>query len=384
MNPPNRTWTLLVWALSCILFSLVVVGCDGDAATSQENLAKPVRVEKIARGDIADVLVYPATLRAHNEVRIFSTIPDLILEFPWNDGDEIERGERVALIKRGAMDQGLANMSAQVEGLDAQIANTESELERTRGLLAAGAVAQAAFDRLDTQLKSLQAQRKAMLAARGQLAVQAGNAYITAPISGVIASKALERGDMAVPQMPLCRILGIDRLKLDIRLVESDVRRVQVDQKVKLHLDAYPKQTFDGKVTSILPYMDPATRTNTVEVTLDNPKDEKSGQRLLKPGMFGRAEFIVAMHQNVLLAPEPSLLLDNDILAKQKPGELLRKAFVVDEQNIARQRLVRCGARKGSTYEVLDGLKEGDRIITRGQHGLQDGQQVEVMEASSE
>jgi RND family efflux transporter MFP subunit len=371
-------WTLMVGALA-----LTVTGCNRDATATQESLGKPVRVEKVGRGDIADVLVYPATLRAYSEVRIFSTIPDLILEFPWNDGDEIQRGERVALIKRGAMDQGLANMSAQVEGLDAQIANTESELERTRGLLAAGAVAQAAYDRLDTQLKSLQAQRKAMLAARGQLAVQAGNAYITAPISGVIAGKALERGDMAVPQVPLCRILGVDRLKLDIRLVESDVRRVKLDQEVKLHLDAYPNRTFDGKVTSILPYMDPATRTNTVEVTLDNPKDE-AGLRLLKPGMFGRAEFIVAVHEKVLLAPEPSLLLDNDVLAKQQPGELLRKAFVVDDQNIARERLVRCGARKGSTYEVLEGLKEGDRIITRGQHGLQDGQRVEVMEASSE
>ncbi len=383
MKAPNRTWMLLVWPLMLGVLAVTAAGCNPDAAATQDSLGKPVRVEKVARGDIADVLVYPATLRAHNEVRIFSTIPDLILEFPWNDGDEIQRGERVALIKRGAMDQGLANMSAQVEGLDAQIANTESELERTRGLLAAGAVAQAAYDRLDTQLKSLQAQRKAMLAARGQLAVQAGNAYITAPISGVIAGKALERGDMAVPQVPLCRILGIDRLKVDIRLVESDVRRVKLDQEVKLHLDAYPARTFDGKVTSILPYMDPATRTNTVEVTLDNPKDD-SGVRLLKPGMFGRAEFIVALHDKVLLAPEPSLLLDNDVLAKQKPGELLRKAFVVDDQNIARERLVRCGARKGSTYEVLDGLKEGDRLITRGQHGLQDGQRVEVMEASSE
>lgn len=383
MNRPNAAWMLLAWTLMVGALALTVTGCNRDATATQESLGKPVRVEKVGRGDIADVLVYPATLRAYSEVRIFSTIPDLILEFPWNDGDEIQRGERVALIKRGAMDQGLANMSAQVEGLDAQIANTESELERTRGLLAAGAVAQAAYDRLDTQLKSLQAQRKAMLAARGQLAVQAGNAYITAPISGVIAGKALERGDMAVPQVPLCRILGVDRLKLDIRLVESDVRRVKLDQEVKLHLDAYPNRTFDGKVTSILPYMDPATRTNTVEVTLDNPKDE-AGLRLLKPGMFGRAEFIVAVHEKVLLAPEPSLLLDNDVLAKQQPGELLRKAFVVDDQNIARERLVRCGARKGSTYEVLEGLKEGDRIITRGQHGLQDGQRVEVMEASSE
>jgi len=373
----------LLLLLVVLIVALESTGCNkgGDAA-GNETHAKPVRVEKIGRGNIADVLSYPATLRAYNEVRVFSTIPDRILEFPWEDGDEIKRGDRVALIMKAGMDQGLANMSAQVEGLDAQIANLESELERTKGLLSAGAVAQTAYDRLDTQLKSLRAQRKAMLAARGQLAVQAGNAYVTAPISGVIANKALEKGDMAAPQIPLCRILGIDQLKVDIRLVEADVPRVFPAQVVKLHFDAFPDETFEGKVTSILPYLDPATRTNTVEVTLDNPKDAKTGHRRLKPGMFGRAELVVAMRDNVVVVPEPALLLDNEILAKQKPGERLRKAMIVDADNIARTREVRCGARKGSMYEVLDGLKEGDRIIVRGQHALQDGTRVEIMEAS--
>lgn len=381
----KRRWMLLWMICFLCVTTLCVAGCDkGAGAETKGETAKPVRVEAVKRADIAEVLSYPATLRAYNEVRVFSSIPDRILEFPWEDGDEIERGERVALIKKAGMDQGLANMSAQVEGLDAQIANLESELERTSGLLNAGAVAQSAYDRLETQLKSLRAQRKAMLAARGQLAVQAGNAYITAPISGVIASKSLEKGDMAVPQIPLCRILGIDRLKVDIRLVESDVPRVHVDQLVKLYFDAYPDRVFEGKVTSVLPFMDPATRTNTVEVTLDNPKDEKTGLRPLKPGMFGRAELVVAIRDGVVVAPEHALLLDNEILGTAKPGEHLRKAMIVDAESVAHARVVEIGARQGSLYEVKKGLSEGDRIIVRGQHALQDGTRVEVVEASPE
>lgn len=380
---PRRLIVALVILLASIS-SLVLSGCNKDAGASATAEAKPVRVETIGRANIADLITYPATLRAYNEVRVFSTIPDQILDFPWEDGDEVERGQRIALIKKGGMDQGIANMSAQVEGIDAQIKNLESELERTRVLLDTGAVAQTAFDRIETQVATLRAQRKALLAARGQLADRAGDAYITAPIAGVIANKALERGDIAVPQFPLCRILGVDRLKVDIRLVEADVRRVHADQIVKLHLDAYPDRTFEGKVTSILPYMDPATRTNTIEVTLDNPVDAKSKQRPLKPGMYGRAEIVVAERSNVIVAPEPALLLDNEVLEKQKSGEVLRKAFVIDDQSVARQRIVRCGARKGSQYEVLEGLAQGDRIVIRGQHGLQDGQRVEVMEASPE
>lgn len=379
----SRFLSALFALLLLALPNAVACKKDAGASESQKTLPKPVRIATIGRADIADVLNYPAELRAHAEVRIFSTIPDRILDFPWENGDEIKRGERVALVRRDGMDRGLTSMSAQLEGLDAQITNLESELERTRNLLGAGAVAQSAYDRVDTQLKALVAQRKALTASRGQLAVTAGNAYITSPIDGVIAGKRLERGDMAAPQIPLCTVLGIDVLKVEIRLVESDVPKVKPGQEVVIRLDAYPDRTFKGKVTVVLPYMDPATRTNGIEIVLDNPKNE-SGQRLLKPGMFGKAELVVSEEKNVVVAPEPALLLDNDVLEKQKPGEVIRKAMVIDAQNIAHERVVRCGARKGSLYQVRDGLNEGDRIVVRGQHGLKDGQLVEVMEASKE
>jgi len=368
-------------ALAIVVMAL---GCKKASAVNEGEKPKPVRVEKLGRADIVDAISYPATLRAHNEVRIISTIPDIILDFPLEDGDEVKRGQRIALIRRDGMDKGLANMAAQIDGVDAQLANIESELDRTRGLLDAGAVATSAFDRLETQYKTLKAQRRSLDAARGQLAVTAGNAYITSPIDGVVAGKMLERGDMAAPQIPLCRVLGVDRLKVDIRLVETDVPKVRVGQDVVLTMDAYPGREFPGKATRVLPYLDPATRTNGVEITLDNALDPKTGQRPLKPGMFGRAEIVVAERKAVLVVPEPALLLDNELLSQQQPGQIVRKAMVVDGEGIARQRVVHCGARKGSLYQVLDGLAEGDRIIVRGQHGLRDGQRVEIVDAKSE
>jgi len=186
---------------------------------------------------------------------------------------------------------------------------------------------------------------------------------------------------MAVPQIPLCSVITLDRLKVKLKLIESDVAKVKEGQEVKVFLDAYPGRPFLGKVTNIMPYLNAGTRTNTVEVVLDNPKDKDTGMRALKPGMFGRAELIVAMHEQVLAAPEPALLLDNKILEEQKPGEMVRKAFVVDSDSVAHERLVRLGARKGSLYEVLGGLSSDERIVVRGQHGLKDGEKVEIVTA---
>jgi membrane fusion protein (multidrug efflux system) len=282
---------------------------------------------------------------------------DRVVSFPWEDGDEIKEGQRVAQIRSVGLSKGLQGMSAQLDGLDAQIKNTRAEVERSRQLLNRGVLTQSQFDQIKTGLDAAEANRRALAANRGQLAVNAGNAFIRAPISGIIANKSVEEGDTAVPQMPLCRIIAVDRLKATLRMVESEVPKVKVGQKVKLHVDAYPGRSFEGAVTNIMPFLDAVTRTNTVEVMIDNPKNPETDVRPLKPGMYGRAELVVGMRKEVLVAPEPALLLDNRLLDKQKPG-----------------------ARTGSSYEVLEGLEEGELLIVRGQHGLKDGELVEIVD----
>jgi membrane fusion protein (multidrug efflux system) len=309
-------------------------------------------------------------------------MPDRILDFPWQDGDEIQRGKRLAIIRAQGIAEGMDQVGAQIDALDAQIGNQQAEAARAKQLLGTGAISQAEYDRIDTAVRATQAQRRALTAGRGQLAATASDGTILAPISGIIADKLLMVGDMASPGVPLCRIIVVDQLKLELRLVETDVPKVRAGLLVQLTLDAYPGRVFEGKVTAVLPYLDQQTRTNTVEVTIENPKQADTGERALKPGMFGRARLVVSKRQAVLVAPEPALLLDSRILERQKPGESLRKAFVVDAQGVARERIVRLGARKGSLIEVVDGLRQGDRLVVRGQHGLKDGQPVQLVEAT--
>ncbi|MBN2358428.1 MAG: efflux RND transporter periplasmic adaptor subunit [Deltaproteobacteria bacterium] len=358
-------------------------GCSGKAeATAESKKGKLVQVEPIGRADLKEVLVYVADLKPTVEIKIYSTVPDRILYFPWKDGDEIKRGQRIALIRSEGLGKGLEGLAAQLEALDVQIKSQEDDVRRSELLLKSGALNQQTYDKQVFGLEATRAQRKALEANRGQLAITASNASIESPIDGVIAGKLLEKGDMAVPQMPLCRVLAIEQLTANLALIEEDVRKVQVGQKVELHLDAYPGRTFGGAVTAVMPYLDAQTRTNNVEVTIDNSPDPETDRRLLKPGMYGRAELVVAERRDALVAPEQALLLDNKILEQQKPGETLRKVFVV-KGDAAEQRLVKVGARKGSLLEVLDGLGEGERIVVRGQHELRGGDKIEIATASN-
>jgi RND family efflux transporter MFP subunit len=378
----HRTFSRRLRALA---LAVAVAGLWGPTACRENDAAdaapalKTVRVSVVGRADIEHVLSYPADLKPSSEVRIFSRVYDRILSFPWNDGDEIRRGKRVAVIRTTGLNHGLEQVAAQADALDVQIDNQKSELRRVEQLLARGVVAQAEFDRLQTSTRAAEAQRRALTASHGQLAASASDGVITAPIDGVIADKMLQSGDIAAPTVPLCRIVDIESLKVELRLIEADVPKVRVGQEALLYLDAYPERPFRGELSRVLPYLDQQTRTNTVEITVPNPKDPETGERALKPGMYGRAELVVERRAQVVVVPEPALVLDNQVLAKQAPGETLRKAFVVDSGGKVRKRIVKVGARKGSLCQILEGISAGERIVVRGQHELKDAERVEVV-----
>jgi len=365
--------------LAVLALTPLAAGCQarGQEEDAAAQARRPVRVAMVSRADIVESIEVPAELKPYTEVRIYSQIPDRILFFPFRDGDFVKRGQRIALIRREGLERGLERMVAEEQALEVQLRNLKQELERSRELLRSGVITQPAFDKLKTTYQATRARRQALRAGRSQLAVQAGNAVIRSPISGVVAGATLEVGDMAVPQVPLCRVLDIARLRIALRLTESEATKVAVGQAVNLELDCCPEEKFPASVTRIYPYIDPATRTNTVEVVLENPRDDQGNFRL-KPGMFGSAQVVLARRPGALVVPEPALLLDNELLKQQKTGQRLRLAFVV-EDDTARRRVVVAGARKGELMEIVKGLRAGERVIVSGQHGLRDGEPVHVV-----
>lgn len=362
-----------------VIFCAAAAGCQAAGKTdgAARSNERPVRVAKVRRSDIVETIRVPAELLPYVEVKLYSQVPDRILWFPFRDGDYVKEGQRVAVIRSEGMKRGLERMIAEEQALEVQLQNIEKELSRSRDLLSKGVITQPAFDKLKATHDSTRARLKALQAARKQMEVQAGNAIIRAPLEGVIAGAMLREGDIAVPQVPLCRILQISRLRVQIRLTESEVARIRTGQPVKLTFDCCPDETFEGGIERILPYLDPATRTNTAEIVLDNPKD-RSGTYRLKPGMFGYATIVVGQYPDALVAPERALVLDNSLIARQKAGQKLRVAFVI-ERGKARRRMVEAGLRKGELVQVLSGLDEGQLVIVEGQHGLSDGQPVEVV-----
>jgi membrane fusion protein (multidrug efflux system) len=354
-----------------------------DPSSQISNVRVPVRVETVGKRHFDHILTYTGVLKSNTEVTIFSQVADRILHFPFENGDQVTKGQVLARIRADSLQQALEQMGAEIESLDAQIANTESEMERGRELFEGNVITKQNLDQIQTNYLATIAKRKALLASKNQISINAGNASIKAPISGIVANRRLKVGDMASPQIALCSIMSLDPLKIDLNLADTDVSKVHLGQEVVARLDAYPGHVFGAKLTRILPYVDPESHTNTVEVTLPNPMDDQTGARRLKPGMYARVEILVDRRDGVLVAPEHALLLSDSEKQNVTNGDIIRRAFVV-EGEIVKERVVRLGPRDGSFYEVFEGLNAGDRIVVRGQHSLADKQRVTIRDADGD
>ncbi|WP_454783508.1 efflux RND transporter periplasmic adaptor subunit [Legionella sp. WA2022007384] len=172
---------------------------------------------------------------------------------------------------------------------------------------------------------------------------------VTAPIAGIIDARNINLGQAVEPNTVLFHISNRDKLLVIAQVYEEDLGKVKVGQTVTIHALSYPKKVFAGQVTLIEPNLDPLTRTVNVRITLDN----KEG--FLKPGMFVRANVILARNEAALTIPNTAVL--------QADGE---QFVFVQNGDIYDRVVVKVGAVDDDYSEITDGLVPGDLVVTQG------------------
>ncbi|HIA7952712.1 efflux RND transporter periplasmic adaptor subunit [Legionella pneumophila] len=176
---------------------------------------------------------------------------------------------------------------------------------------------------------------------------------VSAPIAGIIDARNINLGQAVEPNTVLFHISNRDKLIVIAQVYEEDLDKIKVGQEVTIHALSYAKRTFPGQVTLIEPNLDPLTRTVNVRITLDNE------DRLLKPGMFVRANVILARNEAALAVPNAAVLqADNESFV-----------FVQNKDTYDRV-VVKVGAVDDDYSEITDGLVPGDLVVTQGQREL--------------
>jgi Cu(I)/Ag(I) efflux system membrane fusion protein/cobalt-zinc-cadmium efflux system membrane fusion protein len=172
--------------------------------------------------------------------------------------------------------------------------------------------------------------------------------YMTlyAPASGIVTDKQVLAGRKVMPGEPLMTIADLSVVWGDADIYQSDLPYVQVGTPVGLSLPYWPGQTFEGKVVFVSPTLDPETRSMRARLEIPNP------QRLLKPGMYGDARLFYQRGEKLAIPASAVMFSGKGTYAFKDGGEgrLIPVA-------------IKIGARGDDWYELLDGLREGDRIV---------------------
>jgi membrane fusion protein, copper/silver efflux system len=166
-----------------------------------------------------------------------------------------------------------------------------------------------------------------------------------APIAGFVTTKTAVAGAKVAPDDPLFEIVDLSRLWVMADVYEYELPRLKLGQRATLSLSYWPGRAWEGKVTHILPTVDPKTRTVKVRIEVDNAKNE------LKPEMYGDVVIETAARE-ALVIPEDAVVVTG----------VRKVAFVLVEEGKLQPRTIETGAQSGGVYEVKSGLRAGERV----------------------
>ncbi|HSH42781.1 MAG TPA: efflux RND transporter periplasmic adaptor subunit, partial [Arenicellales bacterium] len=189
---------------------------------------------------------------------------------------------------------------------------------------------------------------------------------VAAPFAGILGLRRVSPGDYVTPGQDLVNLEDIDPIKVDFRIPERFLSSLAAGQTIRVRVDAFPDRAFDGEVYAIDPQIDPGGRSIAIRARIDN------ADRVLRPGLFARVRLIVAERPESLVVPEQAIV---------PRGEQRYVFRVVDDQAVLTE--VRLGQRQAGDVEVLDGLDDGDIVVTAGQLKIRDGSAVTVLDAET-
>lgn len=301
-----------------------------------------VSVETVAARDVPQTSVYTSTVEPYVKNNIAPQSAMRITDINVEVGDFVRKGQVLAELDR-----------IQLQQAELQLKNNEIEYERLKGLYEAGGLSKSDLDAMELSYRVSRTTYENLLE----------NTVLRSPVDGVITARNYDEGDMYAMSSPIYVVEQITPVKLLVAISEVDYTRINKNDSVEIAVDAFPGRSFSGRVSRIYPTVDPATHTFSVEIIVPN-KD-----RVLRPGMFARVTVLFGTNHNPVIP---------DIAVVKQTGSGERFVYVLNSDGTVTYRAVRLGRRMDYEYEVLEGLSEGERVVTRGQIRLKDGVRVKI------
>lgn len=267
-----------------------------------------------------------------------------------------------------------ASAAARLDAARASLEQAGERLKRQEAVFASALLSRRALDTAAARLAGAQARLHSAQADLDAALKSLRDCRIAAPFAGEIADKLVEVGHRVAPGTPVATLVDVARVKLATGLPDVDRVRIRKGAEATIAVDAYPGMVRRGKVSAVAPAASEDTGVFLVEITIDNPADD----RPLIPGMIARIELLARRYGRAIVVPRHALLADGTkryvyVVEQQAAGK-----GTAAEQAVARRRDVVVARTIGDHALIAGGLAAGTHVVVLGQQSLRDGAAIRL------
>ena len=341
-----------------------------------QETALSVRAHRVSRRPVSTYVVANTTLEAVRHVTVYSRLNTLVSELLVEEGDAVREGRTLARLDdreiRNEFEQ--ARIAVEQARLTLRQAEVKAQLsnhgyERAVSLFEQKLTSREEFDQaallnqtdslaFDNARQQLEGAESRLEAARIQLAYTT----VESPITGVVTDRKVDVGSRVNVGEALFDIQEFPPLWARIFVPERALPELTVGQPARLRVETYPDRSFEGRIRMISPTVDVAS--GTIRVTIELSQHGS----LLRPGMFGTVRIATQTRADAVVVPRRALLRERDQTF----------VFVIREDNTVAKREVVTGFSEEDLVEILEGVLDGDAVVTVGVETLNDGYPVMV------
>lgn len=362
-RPPGRRKQWVIGILLLLGVFAVLAGIKaaqiGAMIQAGTSFVPPPEAVSSARAEAAEWQAAQSavgTVLAVQGVTLSAELGGTVREIGFEDGSLVKKGQVLVRLDTSSEAAQLSGAEAEaelarltrtrVQTLHGQGANTQSELEvaLARALQAEASVA---------NLRAIIAKK-----------------VIRAPFEGRISIRQVELGQVLAPGAPIASLQSVDPVHVEFLLPQQSLSVIRPGQKVRLRVDVFPQDAWEGALTTINPEVELASRNVRMRASVANPDG-----RLL-PGMFASVDVLAEGKSQVVAVPATAVLFapyGDSVFVLEDGQDAAGKPSLV-----AQQRFVRLGERRGDFVAVASGLKPGETVVSNGAFKLRNGATVVV------
>jgi RND family efflux transporter MFP subunit len=362
MKPLHKRRSLCCTLIVLCFLAAVLWGCQDSGKLGTVEIKRPavtgVKTILVVLSTVDDVYETTGTVKAEHASVVASRIMGMVTAVYVKEGDRVKAGQLLMTIDHQELTQKVRGASMALETAKQNKALAETTWRRYRNLYDEKALSQQEMDQVETQKKVAESEYERAAAALAEAGTYQDFARIKAPMAGVVTSRKIDAGSMAVPGQPLLTIESASSFYVEIFVDETLTGRLKKSMPVEVAIDAEGRK-FRGSIRDVISNVDQHSRTYLVKIAL--PAEG------LKSGLYARIRIPVGK-KNLILVP------GNAVVQKGQ----LTGVYSVAPGGLVTYRLVKTGrSYPDGSIEILSGLVANEQIISEGVQKAVDGGMIQ-------